>query len=204
MWGIISRLWARKSGTNFSSVQMFFHFYIIFQVVQRPIQPHIRWVPGVFSVIEKWLQHKKSDHLPPPGATIKNKCTKLFLPVCAIVTSTRKLHLYLYWLCACKGAQHSSLCNGKTKNLGSFHDPKHCNFVRQIKVGSSEASRFQSNTWMYCIHMYFVLQSPVNRNSHIQSQMHQTIQMCKNKIIRKRMVTRRKKTRWNVNLKTEG
>jgi len=30
---------------------------------------------------------------------------------------------------------------------------------------------------MYCIHMYFVLQALVTRNSHFQSQMYQTLQM---------------------------
>jgi hypothetical protein len=86
---------------------------------------------------------------------------KLFLPVRAIVTKIRKIHLYIYWLCACKSTQHSSLCKGKTKNQGSFHDPTTCNFVRQMKGVSSEASRCQSNNRIFCIHMYFVLPSLV-------------------------------------------
>jgi hypothetical protein len=79
---------------------------------------------------------------------------KLFLPIHAIVTSTRKLHLYLYWLCACNSTKHSSVCKGKTKDQGSFHDPTHCNFMGQMKGGSSEASRCHSNNRMFCIHRY--------------------------------------------------
>jgi len=121
---------------------------------------------------------------------------KQFLPVCATVTSTRKLHLCLYWLCTCKSTQHSSLCKGKIKEQGSFHDPTQCNFVRQIKGGRSEASsRCQSNIRIFCIHRYFVLQSLVTRNSHFQSEMYQIVQMWNNKIVRKRMVIGRKNAR---------
>jgi hypothetical protein len=49
-----------------------------------------------------------------------------------------------------KNTPHSSLCNGLRKDHGSFRDPTQCNFVGQIKGGSSEASRCQSNNIMYC------------------------------------------------------
>ena len=59
---------------------MIFHFHVTFRLVQGPIQPHIQWVPGAFSVTEKWLQHKKSDNSPPPGARIKSNCSKAVPP----------------------------------------------------------------------------------------------------------------------------
>ena len=37
-------------------------------------------VPGVLYLMEKWLQHKKSDISPPYEATINNKCSKAVPP----------------------------------------------------------------------------------------------------------------------------
>jgi hypothetical protein len=60
----------------------------------------------------------------------------------------------------------------------------------------------KSKKRMYCIRMYFVLQSLVKRN--FQSQMYQIVHMWKKKIIRKRKVIGRKNTPRSVNLETEG
>ena len=114
MWGIVTRLWARKSGWNFSSVQMIFISTY-----------HLAWFKGpsslIFSGYQEFSLWLKS------GCSIRNLTThlhlelqlkiavKLFLHVRATFKSTRTLQLSLYWLCACKGTQHSSLCNGKPR-----------------------------------------------------------------------------------------
>ena len=108
---------------------------------------------------------------------------KPFLPILVIVKSTRKLHIDLYWLCACKSIQHSRIGKGKSKDQWSIHDTSHCNFVRQIEGGRSEASRCQSNNGIFCIHRYFVLQSLVTRNSHFLSQMYQMEQMWNRRLL---------------------
>jgi hypothetical protein len=52
--------------------------------------------------MEKWMQHKKSDHSLPSEVTIKNNWCKAVPPVRAIVMSTRRVHLFLYSLCSCE------------------------------------------------------------------------------------------------------
>ena len=81
MWVVETRLWARQSGSNLLQVQNIFHFYKTFRLVQGPTHPHIQQVPGVLCLMEKWLQHNKSDHSPSSGATINNKSSKA-LPPC--------------------------------------------------------------------------------------------------------------------------
>jgi len=115
MWAIVTMLWVRQSR---SKPHQYRRFFISKQ--------HLDWFRGQPSLIfngyhEFFLQSKS-------GCSISNLTThlhlelglkisaiKLFLPICAIVTSKRKLQLYLYWLCACKNTQHSSLCNGKNQ-----------------------------------------------------------------------------------------
>ena len=127
-------------------------------------------------LMEKWLHHKKSKKSPPSDATIKNNWCKDVPPRMCHRHEHKKSLTFTFIGCVHVNTQHISLCNGLTKDQGPFCDTTQSNFVGQIKGGSSEASRCQSNNRMFCIHMYSLLQSPVTRNSHFQSQMYQILQ----------------------------
>ena len=100
MWGIVTRLWARKSGSSSLSTE----YFSLLQNIQTGSGANPASYPNQEFFV--WLKS---------GCSIRNMTTRLhlelqwrisgvkpFLPVCAIIMSTRKLYLYLYWLCACK------------------------------------------------------------------------------------------------------
>ena len=81
---------------------------------------------------------------------------------------------------------------------------QHIVILTDINGESTEPSRCQRNNKMYCIRMYFVLQSLVTRNRHFQSQMYQIVQMWNKKTVITRLVIGRKNTICKVKPETEG
>ena len=108
MWGIVTRLWSRQSGPIPHKYRRFFtstkhsDWYrdqpsLIFNVYQFSVW----WKSGCS--IRYLTTHLHLE------LQLRITVLKLFLPVHDIVTSSRKLQLYLYWPCASKLKVHSTV-----------------------------------------------------------------------------------------------
>jgi hypothetical protein len=124
----------RSSNSSRVSTFVLFYFHKTFRLVQGRTQPHIQYVSGVFTYLKSGCSIRHlATHLPPPG--VKIKCIKV-VPPRACHRHKHKKTSPLSLLAMCKIIQctlYSSLCDGQTKDQGSFRDPTQCNFDRQKK-----------------------------------------------------------------------